>query len=63
MIASIAIGAEATVSKPETTPRPDQTAPTLSPSAAPRIAQAEMIAYTATNLYTLMAWLYDKPKM
>lgn len=29
---------------------------------APRLSQAEAIAYTATNLYALMAWLYDKPR-
>lgn len=61
--APIAIGEEATVTKGETTASSGQSAPAparATPTA--RHAQAQMIAYTATNLYTLMAWLYDKPR-
>lgn len=30
---------------------------------APRLTKPEAAAYTAANLYALMAWLYDKPRM
>lgn len=29
---------------------------------APRLTPAEVSAYTAANLYALMAWLYVKPQ-
>lgn len=47
---------ETTASSGQGAPAPARATPTA------RHAQAQMIAYTATNLYTLMAWLYDKPR-
>lgn len=29
---------------------------------APRLSKTEATVYTAANLYTLMAWLYDRPQ-
>lgn len=29
---------------------------------APRLTKAEAAAFTAANLYALMAWLYEKPR-
>ena len=29
---------------------------------APRLTKAEAAAFSAANLYALMAWLYEKPR-